>query len=54
MVYILSFCIWNITEIWQQKKPSFGRGECEMVMLEGWVEDNISVLGRVSWKNDVE
>lgn len=36
------------------KKPSFGRGEYEMVMLEGWVEDNISVLGRVSWKNIVE
>ena len=30
------------------KNPSFGRGECEMVMLRGWVEDNISVLGRVS------
>ena len=36
------------------KNPSFGRGECEMVMLRGGVEDNISVLGRVSWKNDVE
>lgn len=54
MVYILRFCIWNITEIKQQKTPLLGGGECEMVMLRGWVEDNISVLGRASWKNDVE
>lgn len=36
------------------KNPSLGGGECEMVMLRGWFEDNISVLGRASWKNIVE